>query len=292
MIVGIAGAVADAPSRHVERLRHGRELDPDLHRAGGREEARGPVVVEADLPVGEVVHHDELVPARDGHHLLEELRRHAVRGGVVGIVEEEDLGARRELARYFADPLQEHLVVGDRHPEIAAAREHDRVGVDGEGRGGYQRGVARPEQGEAEVAEPLLRADGGDDLLVRVEPDAPVLVVVLRHLAAQVVEPRRGRVAVVARIVDHLAELVDDGLRRGVGGVAHRHVDDVDAGAALAREQRVDAPEHVGRQARHALAELDGAVSVAGHGVAAEAFAAVTAGRRSRRRARPCSPTP
>ena len=288
----VAGAVADAPSRHVERLRHGGELDPDLHRAGGGEEARGPVVVEADLPVGEVVHDDELVPARDGHDLLEELRRHAVRGGVVRIVEEEDLGARRELAGYLADPLQEHLVVGDRDPEVAASGEHHGVGVDGERRGGHQRGVARPEQGEAEVAEALLRADGGDDLLVRVEADAPVLVVVLRHLAAQVVEPGRGRVAVVPRVVDHLAELVDDGLRRGVGGIAHRHVDDVDAAAPLAREQRVDAAEHVGRQPRHALAEIDEAAFVVGHGAAAESAGAVTAGRRSRREAGPCSPTP
>ena len=238
------------------------------------------------------MHHDELVPARDGDDFPEELGRNAVRGGVVRIVEEEDLGARRELARYLADALQEHLVVGDRHPQVAAAREHHGVGVDGERRGGHQRGVAGPEEGEAEVAEPLLRADGGDDLLVGVEADAPVLVVVLRHLAAQVVEPRRGRVAVVPRVVDHLAELVDDGLRGGVGGIAHRHVDDVDAGAPLAREQRVDAAEHVRGQARHALAELDGAVSVAGHGVAAESAGAVTAGRRSRRGAGPGSPTP
>ena len=238
------------------------------------------------------MHHDQLVPARDGHHFLEELRRHAVGGGVVRIVEEEDLGPGRELAGYLADPLQEHLVVGDRDPQIAAPGEHDGVGVDGERRGGHQRGVAGAEEGEAEVAEPLLRADGGDDLLLRVEADPPVLVVVLRHLAAQVVEPRRGRVAVVPRVVDHLAELVDDGLRGGVGGIAHRHVDDVDAGAALARQQRVDAAEHVGRQARHALAEIDEAVFVVGHGAAAESAGAVTAGRRSRREAGPCSPTP
>ena len=61
----------------------------------------------------------------------------------------------------------------------------------------------------------------------------------------------------VARVLGHLAELGDDRVRRGVRRVAHRHVDNVDAVAALLVLETVNAAEEVRWQLVHALAELD-----------------------------------
>ena len=51
-----------------------------------------------------------------------------------------------------------------------------------------------------------------------------------------------------ARIAHHLAQLVDDGLRRRQVGIAHAEVDDVGAARAGAGLQPVDLLEHVRRQ--------------------------------------------
>ena len=126
----------------------------------------------------------------------------------------------------------------------------------GKARRGDQRRVARPQQGQAHVAEPFLRADRGDDLVVGVEADAEPLLVSRGDLAAQVVHAGGYAVAVVPRVARGLAELVDDPLLGRVGGVAHPQVDDVDPARALAVLQLVDPAEEIRRQVAHARRDL------------------------------------
>ena len=114
-----------------------------------------------------------------------------------------------------------------------------------------------PSMRQAQVAEAFLRADRGDDLGLRVELDAVLVLVFLGHLLAQAGDAVADAVAVVARVDGRLAELVDDALGRGVGGVAHPQVDDVDARHALLVLHLVDAPEQVRRQALDAGGDVD-----------------------------------
>ena len=66
--------------------------------------------------------------------------------------------------------------------------------------------------------------------------------------AAQAGNAARGGIAVRARIAHHLAQFVDDGLRRRQVGIAHAEVDDVGAARTGAGLQPVDLLEHVRRQ--------------------------------------------
>ena len=113
---------------------------------------------------------------------------------------------------------------------------------------GTKRRIARPEEGQAHVAEALLRADRGDDFLVGIEADAETRFVALGDLAAQVVNAGRGTVAVVARIARGLAKLVDHPIFRRIGGIAHSQVDHVDPVAPFAILELVDFAEQVRRK--------------------------------------------
>ncbi len=140
-------------------------------------------------------------------------------------------------------------LVADVQRDHVGRRQRDGMDMDRKARRGDQRRVAGPQQGQAHVAESLLRADRGDDLLIGVEGDAEPRLVAAGDLAAQVVDAGRGAVAVVPRVAGGLAELVDDPLLGRIGGVAHPQVDHVDPVAPLAVLQLVDPAEEIRRQA-------------------------------------------
>ena len=166
---------------------------------------------------------------RQRHDLLEERPVDDRGRRVVRVVEDQDLGPGEQALADPRDVGEERLRVADVERDHVGRGQGDGVDVDREARRRDQRRVARPEQGQAHVAEPLLRADRGDDLVVGVEAHAEPLLVLRGDLAAEVVDARRDAVAVVLRVARRLAELVDDpGLGR-VGRVAHAQVDDVDA---------------------------------------------------------------
>src|SRR5690606_39110311 len=172
-----------------------------------REEARRAVAVEADFPVREVVHDDEVVLAGELHHLDEEVVLDGVGRRVVRIVEEEDLRAGTERLAGRVDLAKGLLVIAGRDAQVAGSRDDDGVRVDRERRRRHERGVAGPEEREAEVAESLLRADRRDDLRLGIELDAPLRRVVLRDFAPEVVDSGADRITMVSRILDDLAEL-------------------------------------------------------------------------------------
>ena len=167
------------------------------------------------------------------------------------VVEHQDLGPRQEALADPGDVREERLRVAAVERDHVGRRQGDRVDVDREARRGDQRGVAGAQEGQAHVAEALLRPDGRDDLLVGVERHAEPLLVLRRDLAPQVEDAVGHAVAVVPRVLHRLAELVDDRLVGRVGRVAHAQVDHVDPVAPLAVLQLVDLAEEVRRQVAH-----------------------------------------
>src|SRR2546426_12504354 len=94
-------------SGHAERLGQRVELDRDVARARDLENAGGHGLVERDLAVGIVVRDDDpMLPAeRDG--ALEILSRRGRGGGIVGVVEVNELGAAEDIGGDFVELQQE-----------------------------------------------------------------------------------------------------------------------------------------------------------------------------------------
>ena len=104
-----------------------------------------------------------------------------------------------------------------------------------------------------------------EGLALRVDAHVEAPLVPVAQGEAQLGDAARRRVAMVARVLRRLRELVDDGLRRGQVRVAHAEVDDVLAAPARLGLHVVDDAEDVGRQTVDAaklhagpLLELDG----------------------------------
>ena len=87
-----------------------------------------------------------------------------------------------------------------RHLAQIGAGEERPVDVDRIARAGHDRRVAAVEQHPHQVAEALLRPDRVRDLSLGVELDAPRALVVAGDRLAQLGQPARQRVAVVARV--------------------------------------------------------------------------------------------
>ena len=81
-----------------------------------------------------------------------------------------------------------------------------------------------------------------------VELDLELAPVEVGDRAAELGDPARGRVAVVARVVGGLGQLAHGDVGRGQVGVPEAEVDDVLAGSPRRRLQVVDGGEDVGRQ--------------------------------------------
>ena len=143
-----------------------------------------------------------------------------------------------------------------------AAREDHRVLVDRIGGIRREHDVAGPDRDEDEVGEALLRADDRDHFRIRIELHAVVTTLVpLGRSQAQVRNAARRRVAVVARLLGRLADLLHDVGRRRNVRVAHPEINHVFAGGACGVAQLRDLGEDVRRQ----TLELGEIVTELGH---------------------------
>jgi len=95
------------------------------------------------------------------------------------------------------------------------------------------------------MGQPLLGPDGGDDLALGVYLHPEPAPVAVGHRLAQVGQPPRGPVAVVAPGAGRLDQLVDDERGAGQVGVSESEVDDVLAGPARLGLELVDLGEDI-----------------------------------------------
>ena len=92
-------------------------------------------------------------------------------GGVRREVDDERLGARGHARDQVFKLGEKLLAVVDGDADDVGAGDDRAVDVDGIAGVGHEHGVARVENGEAEVGDALLGADGDDGLGVGVEVD-------------------------------------------------------------------------------------------------------------------------
>ena len=244
----VADHEADPPARHVVALGEREELDPDVLRARHLEERGRHVAVEAEVGVGEVVHHQALVLARKRDDATEEVELDHLGGGVVREVDDEGLRLGPGGAHRVLEARQEVGARQERDGAQVAARDDHRVLVDGIGGARAEHDVAGAEHGEREVPDALLRAHGDDRLRVGVEVDGEAALVPVADRDPQLVDAARHRVAVVGRLAHGLDQLLDHVRRARPVGVAHREVDDVLARPAGLELQVADDVEDVRRE--------------------------------------------
>ena len=200
----VADHEADAPAGHVVALRHGEELDRHVARARHLHDRRRLVVVEHDVGVGEVVHHQDVVLPRQRDDFLEELQIDALRGRIRREAEDQHLRLGRELADRALELGEEVDARRHAHRADVGAGDDRAVDVDRVRGIGHQHRVAALEAGEHQVREAFLRADGDDRLGVRVELDAVAALVPVADRLAQARDALRDRVAVRVRCAARL----------------------------------------------------------------------------------------
>ena len=247
--LGVPDEEPDAPAREREPLRQGVELDRDVLRAVRLQDRRRRVPVEAEVGVREVVHEQHVaLPCEvdDGLHegAVDDLRRRVVR-------EREDDDARLRLGVLVRVDERRDQVGGGRDgdPDDRRTGEDGREQVDRIARCRHEHRIARLDEHPEEMAEALLRAHRRDRLGLGVELDPVAARVPVADRASQVREAAARRVAVVARVLGGLAELLDRDLRRREVGVPEAEVDDVFAGPPQLQLEPVDLREDVRRQA-------------------------------------------
>ena len=172
--------------------------------------------------------------------------------GLDGKLTISGLGARGHARDELFKLGEELLLVVDGNADDVRAGDDRAVDVDGVAGIGHQHGVARVEDGQAEVGDALLGADGDDGLGVGVEIDVVARLVPVADGLAQAGNAAGDRVAMRGRLERRLDQLVDDVLGRGAVGVAHAEVDDVFAAAAGGHLHFAGDVEDVGGQALNA----------------------------------------
>ena len=237
--LGVAQAEAYARARHAIRFAQGIKLH--AHVLGAREAQKAPArfPVKDQVAVGVVVQHDDVVLLGKGDQLfIESVRRHRG-GGVIRVRDDHQLGSARvgrvngvKIDQIAVLLFQGHIdKLRPRHARPARKRRIARVR--------HEHRIARVCHRQADMRQPLLRAQQGRDLGFGVQ----------RHAVAPCI-PLRGRllqrigvadcVDVIFRVSRGLGQRLAD-MRHGRDiRRAHAQVDHTAAGALLrlfAREQ-------------------------------------------------------
>ena len=115
---------------------------------------------------------------------------HALRSRIRREVDDQGLGTRRHARNEVFKLGKKFFRVHDGDAHHVRSRDHRPVDVDGVAGIRHQHRVARVEDGEAEVGDPLLGANGDDGLAVGVEIDVVARLVPVRDRPAQTRQAR------------------------------------------------------------------------------------------------------
>ena len=230
--VGPAHQEGQAHARDVERLGEREELHAHVERPRRVEEGIAPLHVVDDVGIGVVVDDEQVVLAREGHDLLVEAGPRDGAHGIGGQRHDHVLGGVRDRG-VDAGHIGQEVVLGvQRVVGQVGAREQARRGKDGIAGVRDQDGVARVEQGHAQVPHALLRAVAGADHIGRDARHAVAALVIGAHGVQQLGRVAQG-VLPLGRVVGGLCQGVLQVAGRLEVGRAHREVVD---GAALGLE--------------------------------------------------------
>ena len=146
----------------------------------------------------------------------------------------------------FAGELMLYGGVADRIDRLAAGQDGPDL-VDRVARLGHQHLVARVDERPRQVGDPLLGADQGQDLGVRVQLDPEAAPVEVGDRAPERRQPEVARVLVGRGVAGRPGQLLDHEAGGGQVGVADAEGDDVDPRRLALGDLAVDLGEQVGR---------------------------------------------
>src|SRR5262249_48785225 len=183
-----------------------------------------------------------------GHHLAEKLQIHTARGGVVRKVEDQHLGAWPVLLVRLLQVVEELIGGAKRQVQDVPISKDRPVDVDGVGRGRHHDHIARVDRRPHEMRKAFLDPNGGDYFAVMVELDSKTPPVVIGDGEAQLGNPTRGRIAVIAGVLGRLTELVDDRLRWRIIRIAHTKINDILTSSPRLHLQLINDGKYIGWQ--------------------------------------------
>ena len=147
--------------------------------------------------------------------------------------------------------------LGQRH-HVRVGPGHDRAGhVHGVARIGRQHDVAGVDEREGDVADPVLRAEGRQNLGAGIQLHARALAVPAGDRLSELGEAEIRRVAVVGRVGRHFLEHADDAAWRRKVRVPDAKRNDVDTRPLLLLHLAVDLGEEIWRYATKSLGAGD-----------------------------------
>ena len=152
----IAGTKADSPASHAVTFAHRGELDTNVFCSRSRQKTRSLVSIKADVRVGEIADHHEIVLFRQRDQFSVKRLLNAGRRRVVRVVDDDKFRTRKEVLAGVGNPLQKLLRVAAVQGDDVAGSQHDGVNVDRKTGRRHDRRIARPHQSQAKVAEAFL----------------------------------------------------------------------------------------------------------------------------------------
>ena len=233
------------------------EFDGDVARTGKLQNAGSPIAVEGELRIGIVVRQNDAVPPADGDGALEVFGGGNRRGGIVGIVEEHELGAGQPLLGKRVQVDKEIRLRSQRgdfnvRPGQQRAAEVRRVP-----RFGDDAHVSRVENSKRQMRQTLFRADERQDLTHGIDRYAEPSSHEAGHGFPVFDQPQLEPVAAHTRVLRRLVQTAHREGGWGYCGVAGPEVDDVNSLRHQLPFALGDLPHGVDGQSRHALAWAD-----------------------------------
>ncbi len=249
----IADREADAPAGHRIGLAGRGEFDRDLFRARHLQHRGRRIVVEIDLGIGEIGEQPDLLMAAEIDDLGIEIEIDNLRRRIGREVDDQRQRLRHGCRHRLLQLAHEIDLGPDRDMTHRGAGDDEAEGMDRIGRIRREDDVAWRGDRLRQIGETLFRAEGDDHLALGIELDAETAGVIGRLGAAQAGDAARGRIAMGARILDRLDQLLDDMRRRRPVGIAHAKVDHIATRRSRLRLQRIHFGEDIGRQSLDAI---------------------------------------
>ena len=241
----ISDAEPDPPSWHIVTLGESVKLDADLLCLRNLQETRGAVAVEAQVSIGEVMDHDDVVLLGECHDLFKKLQVHNRGGRIMRKVDDQDPGTRKCLA---IDPHQvfEEITLGAQCNSTHLSPRNDHaIHVNGIGRRGRQHHIAGTHHGQREMRNSFLRPDGDNRLSLRVQVHIVAALVAAGNRMTEFGDPPRCRVAMVLAISDSFDELIDDMAWGRLIRIPHAKINDIFASVSGLQLEGLDLGKHV-----------------------------------------------
>ena len=246
--IAVADHVTHAPTGHVVAFRHGEKFHRHLFGARHLKDRRRLVIVKHDVGVRQIMHHVNIVLARNRDQPLEKREIDALRRRVAREIHDQHFRLGIAVADGLFQLVEEIDIHLHRHVAYVRARDHRPVNMNRVTRVRHQHHVAALECRQRQMRDAFLGTDGDNGFGIRIKLHVVTRLIPVADRLAQPVDAFRHRIAVRVRALDRLDQLIDDMLRRRAIGIAHAEVDHIFAAPPRRELQFAGDVKHIRRQ--------------------------------------------